>query len=239
MALDALLEEFRAAGLPVAASQMATSPVVAGRAAQEVGLPVVLKACGLDHKTELGGVIVGLATPEAVESAARRMQQDIGPAAHRLLVQRHLHGFEVLIGVRREEEVGAAILVGGGGILTELLADTATALLPLEPGDARSLLIGLRIAPVLTGYRGLPHDLEALVELVEHVAKFAEERPDIGELDLNPVIVGRKGEGVTLVDARLVRTDHPIQPTPASRWFPSDLNLAIQSGPCHCCGRIR
>jgi len=207
MEIGQLLDELRAAGLPVAAGEVVEGSASAVRAARRLGFPVVLKACGLDHKSDTGGVVIGLVTPDAVASAAERLQRDLGASADRLLVQRQMHGFEIIVGARREPGVGAAVMVGAGGVLAELLEDTATALLPLAPGEARSLLGGLRISPVLTGYRGEPYDVEALVELVEKVADLVGSRGDVGELDLNPVIVGREGEGVAVVDARLVTAE--------------------------------
>ena len=229
MRVDALLDQLRDAGLPVVAGEVAHDPPSAADAARRLGFPVVLKACGLDHKSDRGGVVVGLATAQAVEQAARGLVEGLGHDADRLLVQKQIAGTEVLVGTRREPGMGAVVVVGAGGVLAELLGDTASQLLPLREGDALRLLQKLRTFPTLAGYRGsAPRDLDGLARLVEMVASYVHEHEEIGELDLNPVLVCPRPDGASIVDARVVEIGKPPETE-----SPPDVDLDPLFSPRH------
>ncbi|MQA87473.1 MAG: hypothetical protein GEV03_23320 [Streptosporangiales bacterium] len=192
------------AGVPLARTKTAETPEEAGAAAAALGrFPVVLKAGGLLHKSDEGGVVLGLGDPDAVLAEARRLLDRLGARALPLLVQEQLTGREMLLGLRREAGLGALVLVGFGGTEAEVLADTARALVPVTADEARGTVSRLRGYPLLAGHRGEPpRDVAALCDLLVRVSRLAEARPDIVELDLNPVLVKGQGEGAVAVDAR-------------------------------------
>jgi acetate---CoA ligase (ADP-forming) len=114
---------------------------------------------------------------------------------------------ELIVGVKRDAGFGLALVLGSGGILVELIRDTATLLLPASEQDVRKALLGLKLGPLLTGYRGsAPADLDALVRNVMAIARFAQDHAEtLLELDVNPLLVSK--DGAVAVDA-LVRLSH-------------------------------
>jgi acetyltransferase len=196
-------------GVPVAAAELAATPEAVRAAAARLGGPVALKIVSPDiaHKTDVGGVMLGLATPEAAATAAgellRRVRAVRPDAAIRgILVQRAAPpGPELLLGVVRDPQFGALVVVGFGGIYVEVLRDTSMRLAPVGVEDARAMLDELRMAPVLRGVRGqAPVDRAALAETVMRFARLASDWPDLTEIEVNPLIA--TPAGVTAVDAR-------------------------------------
>ena len=192
-------------GVPVpqgALTDAAGAPAVA----EALGFPVVLKAvsASLAHKTEAGAVRLNLRDAEAVRLAAKELAL-ISP---RLLVERLVTGAvaELLVGVRADPRFGLALTIGAGGTLVELLADTATVLLPASREDLAAALRSLRIHRLLTGYRGLPPvDLPATLDAIEAVAAYAlAEADNLLELDVNPLML--LSSGVCAADALIRRT---------------------------------
>lgn len=202
-------------GIRVARSLMVDDVEKVGAAFDQLGVDrVVLKAAGLLHKTDDGGVVLDLTDAEAAESAAREMVERVGARALPLMLQQQVSGAELLVGVRRDPQLGAAVVVGQGGVTTEIHQDIARGLVPLDQDGARALLRRLRIWPLLEGYRGeAGADVDAIVEAVVGVAQLAVDDPSIVELDLNPLLVGSAGEGATCVDARIVRGEAPAPRT--------------------------
>ena len=201
-------------GIAVPEGRVVTAPAAAAAAASEIGMPVAVKALGLAHKTEVGGVRLGIETPEAVATAVA----DMAELSERFLVERMVTGAvaELIVGVSRDEQFGPHLVVGGGGVLVELLRDSRALLLPIRRGDAAAALQGLRSARLLQGYRGSPPaDIEAAVDAIVAIGRWVEEAPDaIAELDLNPLMVLPRGQGVVAADAMLVlrnpsQTDEP------------------------------
>lgn len=190
--------ELAAFGVPVPDGRVVT-PDDAVEAAAEIGYPVVLKAVStqLAHKTEAGAVRLDLRNADEVRRAAK----ELGVFSGRVLVERMATGAlaELIIGVRAAPDFGLALTIGSGGVLVELLRDTATLLLPTDHHQVRSALLGLRAARLLTGFRGKPPaDLDAVVDAVLAVTRYATERA-IHELDVNPLLVFP--DGVLAVDA--------------------------------------
>jgi hypothetical protein len=145
-------------------------------------------------------VRLDLAGPGAVREAVHAMRE-LSP---RFLVERMVHGAvaELIVGVHRDPLFGPALTVGLGGVLVELLRDTATVLLPCSRAEILAALRSLRGWPLLTGFRGRPPgDVEAVLDAVSHIARFAAE---VDELDVNPLLVLPAGRGVVVADA-LVR----------------------------------
>jgi acetyl-CoA synthetase len=186
-------------GVPVPDSALADSPEAAAEAAVGLGFPVVLKAVadGLAHKSDVGGVVVGLDSADAVRRAASSMT-----VAQRFLVERMVPGavLELLVGVQRDPRLGLGLTVGAGGVLVELVGDTATILLPATRREIRDALTGLRVGPVLEGFRGRAADLEAVVTAIEAMAAFAVDHADrLVEIEVNPLLV--LADGAMAVDA--------------------------------------
>jgi acyl-CoA synthetase (NDP forming) len=206
----------RAFGIPVAPFAVATDAEAAARAADALGFPVVLKAAAGDlvHKSDVGGVVLGLDSADAVRAAftdmARRLGADMGGA----LVQATVPpGVETIVGVTQDPSFGPLVLFGLGGVTAELLADRALQIVPITDEDARRLVRSLKSAPLLFGYRGRPAvDVAALEDLILRVGRLADELPEIREMDLNPAIVS--DAGVVVVDAKIhcVRTPAPPPP---------------------------
>jgi len=171
---------------------------------------VVLKAVSpaLVHKWEAKGVLLGLESPEAVEAGfaslwERARQAAGGEKPQGILVQKQLSGREVLLGIKRDATFGPVVVCGLGGIYTEVLADTAQTLAPVNEAQARELLASLRSYPLLAGVRGEPPvDLAALARMLTALSRLALAEPELAEADLNPVIA--TPQGCWAVDARLV-----------------------------------
>jgi len=182
--------------------------------ARAVGVPVALKVQSPDipHKTEAGALALGL-MPEAVPAAYHRVLANAKrhvPGAHILgvLVQPMVPpGREVILGIKRDDLWGPMLLVGLGGVLVEVLGDVALSPVPLGPQDARELLARLRGAALFEAHRGaLAADVEALVDLMVRLGRFAADHADeVVEVDLNPVLVHPEGQGVSVVDALIVK----------------------------------
>ena len=191
-------------GLRVPAAM--TCPIAdAGRTAQAIGFPVVVKASStsLAHKTEAGGVALNLSNAEAAQAAADRMAGICGE----VLVEQMITGTvaELIVGVKRDPQFGLALVIGAGGILTELLADSATLLLPATRGEIDDALRSLRVFRLIEGYRGKSGDIDATLDAIGAVARFAAaHESELEELDVNPLMVLENGQGAIAADA-LVR----------------------------------
>ena len=203
---DRLLTAF---GITTAAARHVDSPEAAAEAAAAIGRPVAVKSASPVHKTELGGVRLGISTPVAAADAVRDMAAAFRDAGHGdiaeagFLVQEMVgDGVEMVVGVSSDPNFGPILLVGMGGTLVELLADVAVRIHPLTDVDVEDMIASLRGAPLLRGYRGAePVDVEALKALLFRVSAMVESVPEIDELDLNPVFVRR--HGIAAVDARI------------------------------------
>jgi acetate---CoA ligase (ADP-forming) len=185
----------------------------AARAADRIGYPVVLKVASPDisHKTDVGGVAVGLADADGVRSAWTRMDRAVRAAVPTARIEGYeveeqiQGGKEVLIGVQRDPDFGPIVVFGLGGIYVEVLRDVTFRLAPIRPLSAERMVESVKAFPLLRGVRGeAPSDLPALEEAIERVSQLAIERPEVAELDLNPLIVRPTGHGVVAVDARVV-----------------------------------
>lgn len=181
------------AGMPVPVGVEADSVATAQDAADGLGYPVVVKAMGLAHKTEAGGVRLNLRDREAVGLAAA----DLLPLGQRVLVERMVAGglVELILGVTRDPVYGPLLTIGAGGVLAELLTDTVTLLLPVDADGVVRALDGLRVARLLDGWRGgVAADKRAAIAAILALARFAEEHAaQLEELDINPLIVCEHG----------------------------------------------
>jgi acetyl-CoA synthetase len=174
----------------------------AAETAAEIGFPVVLKAVGtdLEHKTEVGGVVLNVRSVAEAKAAGERLAR----LSNTLLVEEMVTDgvAEILIGVIVDPQFGQVLVFGAGGVLTELLADSVTLLPPWTRDSIIAGLNRLRAAPLLTGYRGKPAgDIAALVDTILGVARYASANlAEVVEIDVNPVIVRPSGLGVVAVD---------------------------------------
>jgi acyl-CoA synthetase (NDP forming) len=201
-------------GLPLVETRFVTVADLAPPAAEELGFPVVLKVCSADlpHKSDAGGVVVGLGDAAAVAKAARHMEAEVrrqapDAALEGFLVQHQAPGgLELALGVKVDPIFGPVVMVGSGGALIEALKDFRLLLPPVDPAGAEEALRALRIGPLWDGARGQPPlDLPAAVELLVKLGEAARAlEGSVEEIDLNPVRIGRSGEGALILDA-LVR----------------------------------
>ncbi|MFE8977648.1 acetate--CoA ligase family protein [Streptomyces cyaneofuscatus] len=172
--------------------------------------PYVLKASWLEHKTEAGGVRIGLADTEAVTTAFTAMHRRLGEGTYTLEEQDvRPHVVELILGGRTDAGLGPMVMIGAGGTEAELHRDTVTECAPVSPRQARAMIRRLRCAPLLTGWRGAPPaDLKALVRAVVTVSQLIAGCQDgAAELEINPLRIGPKG--ALAVDALLLSTPGP------------------------------
>jgi acetate---CoA ligase (ADP-forming) len=196
----------RGRGLAVPVGEECASADAAA-AATRIGFPVTLKvsAAHIAHKTEAGGVKLNLHTAEEVSRAAA----DMAHLGNRVLVERMVAGAvaELIIGVKRDPQFGLALVIGAGGVLTELLKDSAALLLPTSRQEIVRALKGLKVWPLIEGFRGKSGDQDAAVAAIETVASFAQSySASLEELDVNPLLI--LPDGAIAVDA-LIRMRPP------------------------------
>jgi len=212
--LDQGARLLEACGVPVLPTRGAATADDAVTVAEAVGFPVVVKARSGDvvHKTDVGAVALNLDSSEAVRAAYHTMESRLGPRMGGAVIQPMAPwGVEAIVGLASDPEFGPVVMVGLGGVMTDLLRDRAFAVPPLAPGVADAMVASLRAAPLLDGYRGAPKvDRQALVAVLERIAHVAEEIPELVELDLNPILVSPAGALVVDCKMRLA----PRQPGP-------------------------
>ena len=169
-----------------------------------VGYPVALKALGLLHKSESGGVALGLSGEGELLDALADMRARLDPDGFSVEAMVDVAaGAELIVGCRRDPRFGPIVLVGLGGIYAELLRDVAVTLAPAGAGELEELLLSLRGAGVLTGARGrAPLDVGAAAAAASALSRVAAAHPELAELEINPLLVLR--DGVVGLDARIV-----------------------------------
>jgi acyl-CoA synthetase (NDP forming)/GNAT superfamily N-acetyltransferase len=192
-------------GIDVVGQREVAGAEAAVAAAEDLGYPVVVKSAAPEvvHKTDIGGVRLGLATADAVWDAYRAVAAACGD--RRVLVQRQSPpGVDLVAGLVHDPLFGSLLMCGVGGIHTDLLDDRAVRLLPLTDRDAAGMWRTLRAAPLLTGFRGAPPaDTAAVEQLLLRLGRLAEDLPEVAELDLNPIVVHPRGLDVIDVKVRL------------------------------------
>jgi acetyltransferase len=204
--LQPVLESY---GIRVAHAHLASTAEDAAAIAPRIGFPLALKLVSSDitHKTDVGGVRLGLMSAADVQGAGPLMLERV----RRECPQARISGFllqpmvppgkELLLGAVRDPQFGPMVVVGFGGLYVEILNDTAARLAPVSSAEALAMLDELRMAPVLRGARGEPPvDLAALADTISRFAALVVDLPDLTEVELNPLMVSH--EGVVTVDAR-------------------------------------
>jgi acetyl-CoA synthetase len=196
-------------GVPFPRERVAGTAEEALSAAREIGYPLVVKTARREvlHRTEAGGVILGVAGEEALTRAVRALEARLGPGP--LLVQEEVpRGLELLVGGRRDPSFGPTVLVGLGGVLAELLREVSVGLAPLAPETARAMLVEGRRVALLRGFRGAAAvDEGALADVLVGIGNLLADHAAIVELDLNPLIAS---------GGRLVAVDALVLVDPAS-----------------------
>jgi 4-hydroxybutyryl-CoA synthetase (ADP-forming) len=212
-----LLEEegydvLEAYGFTVPKSRVATSPEECADIAEEFGFPVVLKIASKDiiHKSDAGGVKVGLKDREEVKSAFSTIienakKYNVDANIKGVLVQEMITSAkEVILGAKHDPLFGPLIMFGLGGIYVEVLKDVVFRLAPLSEDDAKKMVESIKAIKMLKGVRGeKPADLEAIVESLERLSQLIIDFPEIKEFDMNPLLVLPEGKGVRAVDVRI------------------------------------
>jgi acyl-CoA synthetase (NDP forming) len=208
-------------GVPLIQTRLVADADEAVVAAGELGMPVTVKASarGLVHRTDAGGVRLGLDTAEAVRDAVAQIEASLAAAGHGLdgLVVQPMApaGVELIVGVVNDHSFGPVLACGAGGAAAELIKDVTVRITPLTELDAHEMLRSLRTYPLLAGYRGAELcDVDAIEDVLLRVSAIVEAHPMIAEVDCNPLIV--RPDGVVIVDARVrVEAPPPLPPMPS------------------------
>jgi acetyl-CoA synthetase (ADP-forming) len=198
-------------GIPVPKSRLAESEATAIKFADEIGYPVVLKIVSPDivHKSDVGGVLVNIQNAKEVGTAYRQIIANIkkhkadARIAGVLVQEMAPSSTEVIVGSTKDQQFGPVLMFGLGGVFVEILKDVAFRVAPITEEEARDMVTEVKAYPLLKGYRGSPPaDIDAIVNILLATSRMVQEHSEIKELDLNPVMVYRKG--AKTVDARII-----------------------------------
>jgi acyl-CoA synthetase (NDP forming) len=210
-------ELLRAYGIRTPRELVATGLDEALRGAEEIGFPLVLKlvAADVQHKSDIGGVVVGIRDENGLRAAYGHVAQNLARArpGHRLeqvlLAQQVAGGTELVLGVQRDPEIGPVLMFGTGGVLLELSPDVSFGAVPLPPWQAEAMLGRTRAGRILQGYRGAPAgDTEGVLSAMMALGRLAHDLGDrIESIDINPLVALPAGQGALALDALMVFRD--------------------------------
>jgi acyl-CoA synthetase (NDP forming) len=201
----------RSLGIPTTEMKLATSKEEAVALSRKIGYPCVLKVSSPDitHKSDAGGVKVGLKSEEDVAEAYDAIMSSCrakfpNAAIEGVTVQNMARpGLEVIVGMATDPQFGPVMMFGLGGVWVELLKDVSFKIVPLTKYDAKSAIREIRAAPLLDGFRGSdPVDTSALEDILMRVSDFVSKTPEVKEMDLNPIFA--YPDGAMAVDARVI-----------------------------------
>jgi len=204
-------ELLKQVGIGVVETRLAISRDEAVKIAQELGFPVGLKIASVDvvHKSDAGGVKLGLKTTEEVGRAYDDIMTSVrqkvpGARIQGVSVQQMAKpGIEVIIGMSKDPQFGPVIMFGLGGVMVEIIKDVSLRIAPLSPRDAREMIREIKGYRMLTGFRGQPPvDTATLEKWLVSISCFVMEHPEIKEIDLNPIFA--YSDGALAVDARVI-----------------------------------
>jgi acetyl-CoA synthetase (ADP-forming) len=209
---DEALALLKAYGIPTPDYAVARDEEEAVRAAEQIGYPVAAKIISpqIVHKTDVGGVILGIADPRGVREACRRLGEVVKKVPYAelegVLIQKMVpKGVELIVGAVYDEIFGHVVAFGLGGIFTELYKDISMRIAPIDEQDAVEMIREVKAYRLLTGFRGTPpRDIPAIVDILIKFSHLVEDNPEIREADLNPVIALEEGKGAYVVDARFI-----------------------------------
>jgi acyl-CoA synthetase (NDP forming) len=209
---DEALALLKAYGIPTPDYAVARDEEEAVRAAEQIGYPVAAKIISpqIVHKTDVGGVILGIADPQSVREACRRLREVVKRVPYAeiegVLIQKMVpKGVELIVGAVYDEIFGHVVAFGLGGIFTELYKDISMRIAPIDEQDAVEMIREVKAYRLLTGFRGMPpRDIPAVVDILIKFSRLVENNPEIREADLNPVIALEEGKGAYVVDARFI-----------------------------------
>ena len=208
--IDALLTAY---GINVVQSKIAATADEAAKVSEEIGFPVAVKLLSrtITHKTEVGGVILGVRSPEEAERAFMQIKTQLSGMGRAdemqgVTIQKMIpEGVEVIIGVTQDPSFGPLLMFGLGGTYAELFKDVVFRIHPLTDVDASEMVRSVKAYQLLTGWRGSkPSDIKSLEDLLLRVSALVEDVPQIVEIDLNPVKVLELDKGCVVVDARIL-----------------------------------
>lgn len=198
-------------GIPVTKFELAKTEDEALSLAEKIGFPLVLKIVSQDiiHKSDIGGVVVGLRSKDDVQHAYRQILRNVKRHAPKaritgMLVQEMAPAStEVIVGAIKDPQFGPALMFGLGGVFVEVLKDVTFRVAPITEEDACEMIMEVKAYPLLKGYRNTPPaDTKAITDILLSTSRLVMDHQEIKELDLNPVIVYQNGAKV--VDARIV-----------------------------------
>lgn len=198
---------------PLHRAQMAVNHKEALMIAKKIGYPVAVKVVSSEiiHKSDVGGVKIGINNNQQLIQAISEIESNIKKKQSQAKIDGYLigemvDGLQIILGMKRDPQFGPLIMVGLGGIYTEIFKDIAFRIAPFNRQEAQKILEELKIYPLLKGVRGKqPFDKESLVNLIVKLAKFSLIYPQITEIDFNPVMVLEQGRGVKIVDVRMLK----------------------------------
>ena len=201
-------------GIPTTKIELATTESDAVGISEKMGFPVVLKIASHDisHKSDAGGVKVGLKTREDVSVAYKQIMDSVKQKAPQARIEgvsvqnMAKPGIEVIIGMTKDAQFGPVLMFGLGGIWVEVLKDVSFRIIPLTKNDAGEMIKEIKGYPLLQGYRGMdPASISTLEDMLLKLSDFMEKNPEIKEMDLNPIFAYK--DGAVAVDARVVLED--------------------------------
>jgi len=198
-------------GIPITKFKLAKNEAEAVKFADAIGYPVVLKMVSPDiiHKSDVGGVLVGLKNAGGVRNGYNLIMKNVKKHNEKagivgILVQEMApSSTEVIVGTIKDPQFGQTLMFGLGGIFVEVLKDVTFRIAPVTADEAREMISEVKAYPLLKGYRGMPPaDIDVIVKILLSTSKLVMEHDEIKELDLNPIMVYRKG--AKTVDARII-----------------------------------
>ncbi len=202
-----------ACGIPITREGLARDAEEAVRLAESIGYPVALKGCSAElmHKSELGVVELNLRDEPSVRGAYRTICEKTQGKIDGVLIQEMVMGWrELILGLHRDPAFGPCVMIGLGGVMTEVFKDTVFRVAPVDMVEAREMVEELRCRPMLDRFRGQePADVEAVCRAIVGLGRLGMERPDVLEVDVNPLIVDAKGR-IAAADGLVILESAPI-----------------------------
>ncbi|MFA5124291.1 MAG: acetate--CoA ligase family protein [Patescibacteria group bacterium] len=199
--------------IPVHRAEFIADISLAAKAGKRVGYPIALKVISpqVIHKSDVGGVKVGINNETELLAAIKKMNTDIvqkvkGVKIKGYLLGEMVSGQQVIVGLKRDPQFGAVIMLGLGGIYTEVFKDVVFRVAPINKNEAQKMIEELKIYPLLAGTRGQkPADIGALADLLVRFSCLVAKYPELKEIDFNPIMVLDRGRGVKVVDVRMAK----------------------------------